>query len=75
MSGRDRDQRWTVTVDAHAVSPRWHIPAQQLELEAPDAYTARKRATHAALTAAGVPTTWEFVHNALQHVCATEAPR
>jgi hypothetical protein len=64
--------RWRITVEAHAVNPRWAIPARQVEVEAADGYAARQDVARALLREIGVPASWDFLHAALQHVRATE---
>jgi len=46
---------WRVQLAAHAVPPRWHVPAQTVELPAVDAEQACGFAISMAHAAAGVP--------------------
>jgi hypothetical protein len=67
---------WVVTVEPHAVSPRWSVHEQTVEVEAASGYEARQTAIREALTVAGVPTlSWDLVHRSLGFTRAVEAGR
>lgn len=64
--------RYRITVEAHPLTPRWALPARQVDVEAATAYHARKDVARALLADLGAPSSWDFLHGALQHVRATE---
>jgi len=69
---RDRDQLWTVVIEAHSIG-RWAVPARTVELEAASAFAARKAAVIGALADLGAPQSSEFVRSSTQYARATEA--
>jgi hypothetical protein len=66
-----RSSRWLVSIDPHDVVRRFAVPAQTIEVVAPDGHAARVEAIRVAHRAAGVPADLPYAeHRSLQHARA-----